>query len=70
MLRWLKRRSDTSPASTAGQDEADKALEKADASLRRAEGETSEILQTAEHLKRLGRQNDFAARISKALGGT
>ena len=71
MRNWLRgRRKDSSgPASTAGQREADKALDKETQKLRTAEGQTDEILAAAETLKRLGEQNDFAVRLRRAMGG-
>lgn len=71
MLRWLKRKGSEPlpPAATAGQAEASKALDKAEQGLAEAKRGEREILATAETLTRLGRQNDFAARIKNALGG-
>lgn len=71
-MAWLKRRRGKKPppAATAGQTEASKALDKAEASLERAHDETREIMATAEKLKRLGDSNDFARRIGRAMGGT
>lgn len=68
-MAWLKRRRGKTPAATAGQKEASKALDKAEASLERAHDETREIMATAEKLKRLGDSNDFARRIGRAMGG-
>lgn len=71
-MSWLKRKrgKDGSPAATAGQNEASKALGKAEESLERAQDATREIMATAERLRRLGDSNDFARRIGKAMGGT
>lgn len=69
-MRWLKRRSRPVPAATAGQREADKALEKAEQRLEETTGETRAILDAADKLRRLGETNDFAARIREAMGGT
>lgn len=68
-MRWLKRKSDPPPAATAGQTEATKALDKAEAGLEQVHREEHEILAAVEKLKRLGQQNDFAARIRDAMGG-
>jgi hypothetical protein len=67
-MRWLKRKSEP-PAATAGQATADKALDKATQELRTVNAETSEILETVGKLRRLGEQNDFAARLREAMGG-
>lgn len=66
---WLKRKETEPPAESAGQTEADRALGRAEERLERVQGETREILATAEKLRRLGQTNDFAARIREALGG-
>lgn len=68
-MRWPKRRSDPEQAPTAGQREADKALDEAEKKLKRTEGSTREILVVTEHLRRLGERNDFAQKIKEALGG-
>lgn len=68
MLSWLKVRRKSPPAKTAGQKEADRALVGEDRKLAKANTETSAILEAAGALKRLGEQNDFAARIKHALG--
>lgn len=68
MLSWLKVRRNRSPAKTAGQREAEKALVGEDRKLAKTETETSAILEAAGTLKRLGESNDFAARIKHALG--
>lgn len=71
MLQWLKRKGSKAPppAASAGQAEASKALDKAEKGLAEVRGEEREILASAETLRRLGQQNDFAARIKNALGG-
>lgn len=71
MLHWLKRKGSEAPppAASAGQTEAAKALGKAEQGLAEVKREGREILATAEKLRRLGQQNDFAARIKDALGG-
>lgn len=69
-MRWLKRKSKEPPAASAGQTEAAKALGKAEASLERAHEGEREIMATAAKLRRLGQENDFAARIREALGGS
>lgn len=68
-MRWLHRKTDRVPASTAGLREADKALGKAEARLEQVQGETPVIMEAAHRLKRLGERNDFAQRIREALGG-
>lgn len=69
-MNWLKRKASRRDApSTAGQREAGRALAREEEKLRRITAETSEILEAAEKLKRLGSRNDFAARIHRALGG-
>lgn len=71
MLSWLKRKKDKPlPAATAGQAEAAKALDKAEAGLEKAQRDGREILAQAEKLRRMGQENDFAARIREALGGS
>lgn len=71
MLSWLKgRRKHPAPAATAGQREADKALDKETRKLRTVQGRTNEILEAAEELKALGARNDFAARLRDAMGGS
>jgi hypothetical protein len=70
-MPWRKRtRGKGVPAATAGQREASKALDKAEESLERAQGAEREIMTSVRKLKRLGEDNDFAARIARALGGT
>ena len=70
-MHWLKRKVSKRPRlPTKGQREADRALGRAEEALRTARSETSEILESTEELKRLGRQDDFAARIREAMGGT
>lgn len=69
-MNWLKRKASRTTPSTAGQREAGRALAREEEKLRRITAETSEILEAAEKLKRLGSRNDFAARIHRALGGT
>lgn len=70
MRSWRKRKgSKPAPAATAGQTAADKALDKETQKLRRAKVQTGGIIEAAETLKRLGQQNDFAAKIHRALGG-
>lgn len=69
-MPWLKRmRGRKAPAATAGQDEAAEALDKAEESLERAQDAGREIMASVRNLKRLGDDNDFAARITRALGG-
>lgn len=48
---------------------ADRALAREDQKLEKVHGETSEIMEAAATLKRLGERNDFAARIRHSLGG-
>jgi hypothetical protein len=72
MWSWLRRRGSKpppGPASTAGQREADKALDKEDAKLREVQKRTGEIMSLADELQRMGRQNDFASRLREAMGG-
>lgn len=69
-MRWLKRKNKPLPAATAGQAEAAKALGKAEAGLERAHKDEREIMAAAAKLRRLGQDNDFAARIREALGGS
>lgn len=68
-MSWLKRKTKRTPVATAGQHEASKALGKAEERLEQAEKRDHEIMVAAEKLRRLGDQNDFAARIREALGG-
>jgi hypothetical protein len=70
-MPWLRRRrSERLPAATAGQAEASKALGKAEESLEDAQDAGREIMAAVRRLKRLGDDNDFAARISRAMGGS
>lgn len=67
-MRWRKNKRP--PAATAGQTEATKALDKAEAGLEEVKKDEREIMATAAKLRRLGQDNDFAARIREALGGS
>ena len=49
--------------------EAERALARTERRLGMIKGETPAILGIAANLERLGEQNDFAARLSIALGG-
>ncbi len=70
MPNWLKRKgSKPAPAATAGQDAADKALDKETQKLRKVNAKTDEIMEAAGVLKHLGDQNDFAVRLRRAMGG-
>lgn len=72
-MSWLKRKNKQAPEEPetpgAGQSEAIRALDKAEAGLERVQGETREILSAVRELKKLGEKNDFAARIREAMGG-
>lgn len=73
MLGWLKirrKRMAAAPACTAGQHEANKALDAETRKLQAIRKETRTIRATAEVLKGLGEQNDFAGRLRDAMGGT
>jgi len=70
-MKWpsLRRHDSKTDAATAGQTAADKALVKAEKELAEVNSQTSEILETAADLKRLGERNNFADMIKEALGG-
>ena len=70
-MRLLKRktRKRHDPPS-AEQREASRAVAREDRKFREVTAETSGIMREVEELKRLGRQNDFAAKLRQAMGGT
>lgn len=70
-MSWLKRKSKTTvdAPDSAGQNEASRALGKAEERLEKVQDRGDEIMLAAETLRRLGDHNDFAARIKEALGG-
>ena len=68
-MRWLKRRRRKGADMDAHCAEARRALYRQEESLREVRRDDREILATVERLKRLGAENDFAAKIQRALGG-
>jgi hypothetical protein len=69
-VKWLKWRTHRRPdPPSAEQREASRAVAREDRKFREITAETSGILEEVERLKRLGSQNDFAAKIRQAMGG-
>lgn len=64
----MKRKRSDPPSS--GQRAAGRALAREEEKLRKVTAESSEIMEAADKLKRLGAQNDFATKIYRAMGGT
>ena len=74
-MKWLsgllrRLRHPRRPAPSSELREAERIRQWTEDRLGEVRNETSEIIDVANQLKRLGEQNDFAARLRNALGGT
>lgn len=69
MLHWLRRRTkDEEPSPDVA--EAQEALETSKELVRSTKSGTGEILRVTDHLKAVSAENNFAATLRRAMGGT